>query len=243
MAHEPYFREGKKGGTALLFIHGFLGSPDHFIPFYDLCPDGVAIRNILLAGHGGTTKEFGRASMREWKKQVSGEVDKLAARYNKIIIAGHSMGTLFAMEESLREGKVKALFLLQSPLRIAVKPTAAINSIKSIFGRIDETDEVGKAYDQSHSVELTLKVWQYIPWIPRYLELFKESKKGRETIKKVTVPCRIFQSRKDELVPIKSVRDIPRKENIRLEVLPHSYHFIYGKEDEERIKKAFSELF
>ena len=101
---------------------------------------------------------------------------------------------------------------------------------------------MGKAYNRAHSVKLNLKLWEYIGWIPRYLELFREVKSGRINIQKVEVPCFIFQSKKDELVSFKSVKFIPEKENIRLTVLKNSAHFIYDKEDFEVVLDTFKEI-
>jgi len=242
MAHETYIRR-TGGNTAVLFIHGFLGSTEHFAPFIEYVPESIGIYNILLEGHGGSAMEFAHASMKKWKKQVSEAVDELLGRYEKIIIAGHSMGTFFAMEEAIRSGgRVKALFLLDIPLKIAVKPTAAINSFKSIFNLISDDDETGKAYNNSHSVELTKCFWLYLLWIPRYLELFRESGKARETVRKLNTECVIFQSAKDELVSRKSEKYIPERENFKLHILQDSAHFIYSHEDMEMMKKEFLKL-
>ncbi len=243
MAHKTYIRH-TDGDTAVLFIHGFLGSTEHFEQFIPSVPKNCAIYNILLQGHGGSALEFGRASMRKWKAQVDDAVCKLTERYSDIIIMAHSMGTFFAMDAALKYPKsVKALVLLQSPLKIAVRSYAFVNTIKSLFNLIPENDEAGLAYRRSHSVRLTLRIWEYIGWIPRYLELFREARRARTVITKIGHPCYIFQSKNDELVSMKSMRFIPNKPNIRTEVLPASAHFIYSDGDYLRINSVFEPLF
>jgi len=153
------------------------------------------------------------------------------------------MGTLFAYSLATKyPEKIKAMLMLGTPLKIGVRMTACINSLKSIFGFISDDDEVGKAYQKAHSVKLTLKLWQYIGWIPRYLELFREAKDGRVNIQKVEAPCFIFQSKKDELVSFKSVKFIPEKENIHLTVLKNSAHFIYDKNDFKMVTYGFKKI-
>lgn len=242
MAHETYIKDVKGAESVVLFIHGFLGSPEHFERFIALVPENVSIYNILLKGHGGSVVDFGNASMQEWKRQISDIVDMLSKNYKKIYIAAHSMGSFFAMESALKYPDiVKMIFLLQTPLKIGVKPNAAINTFKSFFNIFND-DEVGRAYKNSHSVKLNFRIWEYIWWIPRYFELFKESHAARNTILKLKTPCMIFQSAKDELVSIKSVKYIPDKENISLSILDKSAHFIYNKEDIAFLEKNFCEM-
>lgn len=242
MAHEEYIRH-TDGDRVVLFIHGFLGSPEHFEKFIELVPKDYGIYNVLLYGHGGTVKDFSSASMKIWKSQILKILKELDEKYKEIIIVSHSMGTLFSYSLAIKyPEKIKTMLLLATPLKIGLKWTACVNSLKSLFGIISDDDEVGKAYNRAHSVRLNLKLWEYIGWIPRYLELFREAKAGRINIQKVNVPCFIFQSGKDELVSFKSIKYIPKKENIHLSVLNNSAHFIYDKEDFKIVLDKFKEI-
>ncbi len=242
MAHKEYIRH-TDGNRVVLFIHGFLGSPEHFESFIDLVPENCGIYNVLLRGHGGNVRDFAGASMKQWKEQVENIIFELNEKYREIIIVAHSMGTLFAYDLSAKYPEcIKALLLLGTPLKIGVKVTAFVNSFKSLLGLISDEDEVGKAYDKAHGVKLNLKLWEYIGWIPRYLELFSESKRSRTTIENVNVPCYIFQSAKDELVSRKSEKFIPQKENIALTVLEKSAHFIYDKNDFTKVTEVFLDI-
>lgn len=242
MAHKEYIRH-TDGEKMVLFIHGFLGSPEHFEKFIELVPKEYGIYNVLLYGHGGTVGDFSSASMKIWKSQIEHILKELDEKYEEIIIVAHSMGTLFSYSLAIKNPeKIKAMLMLGTPLKIGVKWTAFLNSLKSVFGFISDADEVGKAYEKAHSVKLSLKLWEYIGWIPRYLELFREAKAGRSNIQKVSVPCFIFQSKKDELVSFKSIKFIPEKENIYLTVLKNSAHFIYDKEDFKIVLDKFKEI-
>ena len=238
MEHKEYIRVKKEANTAVLFIHGILGSPRHFDDFIKNMPENISVYNMLLKGHGKGVKDFAKASMKEWKKQTAKLSEKLCREYDNVIIAAHSMGTFFAMEEAVKHpDKIKHIFLLQSPLKIAVKPMAFVNTFKVFFNIMD--DEASRAYKNSHSIKLNMRLWEYIGWIPRYLELFKESKDSRSAILKLKTPCSIYQSAKDELVSKKSVKYIPDKPNIKLYVLENSTHFIYDKNDFSRMLLNF----
>lgn len=242
MAHETYMKHIDGADTVALFIHGFLGSTEHFERFINTLDDDVSVYNVLLDGHGKGVREFGRTSMEIWKKQISGIVDELAAKYKNIYIVAHSMGTFFAMYEAVKYPEpIKGLFMLQTPLKICVKPSAAINTLRSFFDKFND-DAVAHAYKKAHSVKLSFRFWEYINWIPRYFELFKESRLSREIILNVDIPCYIFQSKKDELVSMKSLNYIPHKENIKVTVLQNSAHFIYSEKDFLLLENKFCEM-
>lgn len=237
--NQSYIRH-TNGDRVVLFIHGFLGSPKHFDTMVPLVPHDCAIYNIQLLGHGGSVRDFAEASMKEWKAQVDRVVRELAERYAGIKIVAHSMGTLFAIEAAVRyPAAIKELLLFQAPLKIAVSPAAIANTVR----RIPASYDAGLAFEKARGVRFSFRFWEYLGWIPRYLELFAEEKRGRETIKRLTVPCTIFQSRNDELVSIRSVDYIPKRPNIRLHILENSGHFIYDDADFEQMKQAFLDLF
>ncbi len=149
MAHKTYVKEVVGGNTAALFIHGFLGSPEHFERFIPKLSETVSVFNILLTGHGGTVSDFADASMDAWKKQVTQEVERICNKYNSVYIVAHSMGTFFAMEAAnAHPDRVKGVILLQTPLKIGVKPSAAINTFKSFFNIFGD-DEISRAYKAS----------------------------------------------------------------------------------------------
>jgi len=240
--HKEYIHRIDGAKTAVLFIHGIVGSPRHFDKFVDKC-EGVSVYNILLCGHGKGVTDFSKASMKMWKEQVSTVVEELCGRYDNIYLVSHSMGTLFSVQEALKHpDKIKKMLFLQTPLYIRVKAVAVKNSLKTLFGRMDGDDEISRAYRLAHSIKLNLKLWQYIGWIPRYLELFAESRKTREIFPLVDTPTFVFQCQKDELVSPKSIKYIPDKPNVELVVLQNSTHFIYDKNDEKLMLDCFEKM-
>ena len=115
--HSPYTRTGT-GPNAVLMIHGIAGSPGHFRDLVPVIPEAFSIYNILLDGHSGRVENFSRSSMAKWKTQVSGTLADLFARHEKVVIVGHSMGTLFAIQAAIdHPEKIPRLFLLSVPTR------------------------------------------------------------------------------------------------------------------------------
>lgn len=239
MSHTEYVRD-VKGDTVVLFLHGILGTPDHFKDFVDLVPVECAVYNILLDGHGKRAENLSKTSMKKWKEQVHTTVEYLAERYDKIIIVAHSMGTLFAVNEGVKfNKKVRALFLLSTPLAVNVKLKAFTNSLKVVFDKEENLDEVAKAMKYGCSIDLDRRVWSYIGWIPRYAELLAEVSKTREILPMLDIPCYIFQSKHDELVSLKSDEYFKTNPEITYYLLESSCHFYYSNHDRAIMHREF----
>ena len=226
--------------TAVLFIHGIVGTPRHFDDLIPLLPDTVSVHNLLLAGHGGSARDFARASMREWEQQVEAAIAALAETHQHIYLVAHSMGALLSIEAALRHKEVEKLFLLAVPLRIALTPAMARNSWKVYGGNIAPNDHAALAAQRCCGVAQTKNPLPYLGWIPRFLELFSKVRMVHKLLPKLTTPSLAAQSMKDELVSPRAMDDLQRNPHITLLPLPHSGHYYYPPADKETLHKAFT---
>lgn len=228
--------------TAVLFLHGIVGTPDHFRVFVPLVPDSVSVCNLLLLGHGGSVKDFSKASMAAWNRQVDETVNRLLETHEHLVIAAHSMGTLFAIRQAIvRKDRIKALYLLASPLRIRMKWNSVTNSLKTCMG-LQKNDPVSLAAKEAYGIAADWRLWRYLGWIPRYLELLRESKKTRDYLPDLTTPCHVFQSRNDEVVSVRSCDLFAENPNITCSILEHSSHYYYHPQDLAFLKQQFLSL-
>ena len=229
---------------AVLMIHGIVGSPAHFKNLIDVIPEDMTLHNILLDGHGKGVSDFGRSSMKKWKEQVSGEINALLETHSKVFIVAHSMGTLFAINEAIKNpDRISALFLLSVPTRPHVRFSTFITSLKAMWG--------GKGKDVERmladtSIKLSPYPWKYLSWIPRYAELLSEIHRVRKILPMLKVSARAFQSQTDELVSARSVKDLEGHPYIQTTVLYDSGHFDYGDKDtaflRTELKTAIEEI-
>ena len=226
--------------TAVLFIHGIVGTPRHFDDLIPLLPDTVSVHNLLLAGHGGSARDFARASMREWEAQVEAAIAALAKNHPHIYLVAHSMGALLSIEAALRHKEVKKLFLLAVPLRIALTPAMVGNSWKVYRGTIAPDDHAALAAQRCCGVAQTKNPLPYLGWIPRFLELFSKISTVRKLLPKLTTPSLAVQSTKDELVSPRAMDELRRNPHITLLPLPHSGHYYYPPADKEALHEAFT---
>ncbi len=227
---------------AVLMIHGIVGTPDHFKDLLPLIPEGWSVCNLLLDGHGKGVREFGASSMKTWKAQVSARLEELLKTHERVLIVGHSMGTLFAIRAAVeRPERIAGLFLLNIPMRVHLPPRTLLAALKNAFGVVHEDDRVAWAMKNDCSVALTPYLWQYIPWIPRYVELLREICRVRKLLPQLGVPTQAFHSRKDELVSNRALRDLQRYPQIALSVLEQSGHFGHEDCDLQRLQAALGQ--
>lgn len=245
MAHEEYIRLVPGARYAVLMVHGILGSPDHFRDLLPLVPETWSVCNILLDGHGGGPEDFAATNMDRWRNQVFSRLEELFASHEKVVIAAHSMGTLFSLQASLRwPDRIGGLFLLGSPTRVFVQPATAVNSVLMNFGYVNPNDRSAVDMQREVSVRTTPWVLTYVTWVPRFLELFREIHRTRKILPRITVPTQVFQSKNDELVHFSSRHDFEDHPVIVCTNLceEHSGHFGYDDGDLALLQERFTAM-
>lgn len=229
--HAPWERLSD-GDTAVLFIHGIVGTPRHFRFLADSFPLSWSLFALRLAGHGGDVRAFGKASMQEWIAQVETKLLCLCERYRRVILVGHSLGTLLSLDVAHRHpDKIAGMILFAVPVCIRLTLKAPWDLLHVMVERVREDDPSMVATRDAYGVDVDRRFWRYIPWIPRYLELFSLSWKTRKTIKEITVPCYVIQSRNDEMVSRRSLNILGRNTSFVIEELPASSHHYYPPDD------------
>ena len=224
----------------VIFIHGILEGPQQFNDFILNVPDSFSSINVLLPGHGGTVEEFANSNMFLWKQHLYTIIEEEQSHYDDIILVGHSMGTLLAVDCSLvYPDKIKGLFLLAMPTRIRLTLTGAINSLKVGANRINEFNPLECAAKRAYSLTPTLS-YNYLRFIPRYFELFKECYQVKSSLQNLTIPFIIFQSGQDEFVAPSSINDFSSYPHCYL--LKESGHFYYIKSEREQILSHFQDF-
>lgn len=231
---------------AVLFIHGIVGTPNHFRKAVDLealVPQDWSCRNLLLPGHGQGVKEFAESSGKQWGAYVRDEFLELAETHEAVLIAGHSMGTLFALQlaEEYPE-KVCGLFLLNVPLRPWLRLWGIANCIRLALGRVRTRIPREEAILTACGAEPTKCLWRYLTWIPRFLDLFGQISRTESSLTEPEMPYQIIHSRKDELVSDRTVPALRRKGLVQLKELEYSTHFYYIPGEKEEIVTAFREM-
>ncbi len=242
--HKEYRKKVKDSSTVILFIHGILGTPIHFKKFIKYVPKNWSICNLLLTGHGLGVEEFAKSNIDIWKNQVHEEIEILKQSYDNIYIVAHSMGTLFAINETIVDdlSKIKNLFLLAPPLNTILKPAIVRCSFNILFDKIKENDLVGIASKEAYGIDIDRNLFKYLSWIHVYLGLFKEIKNVRKDMGKLNIPSEVFISKNDELVSTSAIKYFENNEKFKIYELKNSSHFYYEASDYEFLLNKFKEF-
>ena len=242
MDHKPYFRYVPGSHYAVLMIHGIAGTPAQFRDLIPVIPENWSVYNILLDGHGGSVKDFSKTCMDSWKVQVDTQLHILFARHRQVLIVGHSMGCLFAIQAAVRAAKrVPALFLLQPPMRPQLPLATCVGTVQLALGKVKPGSRA-QAMQNSTAMELTPKLWQYLGWAPRFLELFREISYTKKLLPQLQVPCKSFLSAHDELVSPRAQEHLENHPFIENTILPDSGHFAYSPEDTALLQQELKKL-
>ncbi len=241
--HAAYVREVPGSRCAVLFVHGILGTPrffDFLLP--DIPPDWT-VHNVLLSGHGGDVRDFAHASMAAWRRQVASELSCLSAAHERVIVCGHSMGTLLAIDAAhAHPEQVQGLLLLAVPVRLSLDVHSCLRSIALALGMRNADREETRALTRAYGVSADRRVWRYAGWVPRYLELFGEIAAVRRMLPDLKTHGVALQSARDEMVSLRSLRCLARCPALQIGLLPGSGHYAYAPEDEKRIHQALLAL-
>lgn len=223
---------------AILFVHGILGNREFFDFLLPHVPADMTAVCLLLSGHGGSARDFGRASMKQWREEVHEALLKLRKTHDKVFVAAHSMGTLFAVAEAVG-GYADSLFLMNPPLKI--RPTVRLftTSLKVFFNKIDADDVRTQDAVKAYGIDRDTNLLHYAGWIPRYFELFAEIRSVRPLVSQLEVPVTVFTAERDEMVSPASADYFAALPQAHIHRLSESGHYHYTGEERGLIVAAF----
>lgn len=242
MHHKEYYHIVPNADTAVLFIHGILGTPRHFDNLIAMLPSSLSVYNVLLDGHGKQAKDFSNTSMAKWEQQINTIVTDLLSSHKHIYIVAHSMGTLFAIEQAIQCENVGGLFLLAVPIIPAPKVQMFRNAFKVYRGNIRIDDRFGIAAKASCSITQSKSPIQYYGWLLRYFELFRKIHATRKALPMLRTPTIAIQSRLDEMVSKKADKYLLAHSKMDVYTLENSYHYLYDPADFSTVELLFSKF-
>lgn len=237
--HVEYKRIADGARVAVLCIHGILGTPNHFRELIPLIPKEYSVYAMVTAGHCAGVRDFSKSSLKMWEESVQKAIDELLLTHEEIYIVGHSMGTLFAIDQALMEPRVTRLFCLSIPIKVGFRLRMIPMALKIYTKKIKDDDIITLTIRECYGCVDSKNIFLYLGWIPRYLDLFKKIRETRKKLDKLDTPCTAYQSMLDELVSPKSIKILKRESKIRVEILDKSTHFYYEPTELDFLKREF----
>ena len=204
--HIPTYKKCNDTDRAVVFIHGFMGSPNQFTDLADaVYNNGCSCMSILLPGHGVGMNGFVKFGVADWERHVQNEIDIIKHEYKEIFLVGHSMGGLLALNASLiKENNIAGVVLISTPLKVNLL------NLKSLWQKIrlltfSNNNEIKSVYIKSNGIG-KLKIFTYPSIISPFINFYKLIKKTKKHLSQVFVPVLIFQSKNDETASYKSAK-------------------------------------
>jgi carboxylesterase len=196
-------QQKKQNPLGVLIIHGFTATLDSIKLLYlSLSELGIPVSMPLLTGHGAASPEALRGVRWEaWMKDAEQALQKLSFEAEQIIVIGHSMGALLALNLAARyHNKIDSLVLVAPAIRLVsvLAPGRPLHFAAPLLSRIIRN--WGLKGDFS-GPECSTCIPHYT-WVPTdaILSFFELIKKSMEVLGRVTVPILIMHNRNESTV-------------------------------------------
>jgi carboxylesterase len=187
--------EGDGGGV--LALHGFTGSPSSMAGVATAMTEaGLHVEVPRLPGHGTHVTDMVRTRWPDWTAEVAAAYQRLAARTERIVVVGQSMGGTLALWTALHHPAVRGLVLVNP----VTEPQPA--DVRAMLGELlaDGTDVVpgiGSDIAEPGVVEVSYPATPVAPLISLLDDgvVPITSRYGA-----LTMPLLLFTSRQDHVV-------------------------------------------
>ncbi len=227
------------GPTGVLVIHGFTGSPQSMRPIASaMAAAGHTVEMPLLPGHGTTVDDMLTTGWADWTAAVETAYLDLAARTDRVVVSGLSMGGSLTLWLATRHADIAGIVLINAAAvadpelmdGLQAFVDSGATTIDAIGGDIAKEGVVEVAYDQTPLAPLLSLQHGLLDMAPE--------------LSKITMPTLVITSRDDHVVPPTSSDFIA--DNITAEAerlwLDDSFHVATLDHDEQRIIDAVADM-
>ncbi len=116
----------------ILLTHGLSDSPyfmRHLAAFFQ--ENGFLVMVVLLPGHGTQPGDLLDENWQEWASTVDYGVNQLSVEVDEVYLGGFSAGGALSLYQSMRDQRVRGLFLFAPAL--SVSPKAALANLHKLY--------------------------------------------------------------------------------------------------------------
>lgn len=192
---EPF--AASNGPHGVLVLHGYTGCPQSMRPLAEAFADaGFSVELPLLPGHGTEVADLIPTRFADWLGAAEETYQRLAARCDRTVVAGLSMGGTLTLEVARRYPEIAGAVVV-NPL--VVPPAESFLDILrgSLEGGVDVLPGIGSDIAKEGAAELA---YDGTP-IEAALSLFAAAAELAEHLDEIRCPLLLLQSRADHLVP------------------------------------------
>lgn len=199
---QPYYYPGSVVGC--LLIHGFTSTPAELRVIGEaLAAQGYTTKGILLPGHGTRPEDLLQISHQDWIDAAQHGINELKKTCKKIVVIGHSMGGLLALQMAARN-KVEGVVTIAAALKPSDRKVYLAWLLKYF-----KTFVQGSARPRPEQEQQYLLHYPYFP-VASVAELQRLAAQTRAILHQVTSSALIIQTEDDQTVRPESAEIIHR---------------------------------
>lgn len=228
------------GPVGVLAIHGFTGSPQSMRPIAEaMAARGYTVELPRLPGHGTSVEDMLTTDWSDWSAAVESAYVDLAARTEKVVVTGLSMGGTLTLWLATRHPEIAGIVPINAAAMIDPELVAGVQAfvdsgaetMDAIGGDIKKEGVVEVAYDQT-------------PLRPLLSLSHAIADDVVPNLSAITMPTLVITSREDHVVDPTSSDVIAGGVAVDAERLwlEDSYHVATLDNDEQRIIDAVIEF-
>jgi carboxylesterase len=191
---EPMSVEG--GPVGVLVLHGFTGNPQSMRPLAEaIAAAGHGVEMPLLAGHGTSIEDMLATRWSDWSADAEAAYERLAARSERVVVAGLSMGGSLTCWLATRHPGIAGIVCINPATRAASEVRDFIQGMVDAGEEI--MDGIGSDVKKDGVEELAYKGTPLRP----LLSMFDAANELDGHFARITCPVLIFTSVEDHVVP------------------------------------------
>lgn len=195
--------------TVLLFIHGITASPSEVYPTARLVHEKAqcSVKGILLPGHGTSLADLSKTRWTDWYETVEVEITELKKQYNRVFVAGLSMGGLLSLYAGIKIPDIHGVISINAPIFLKIP---AVDILAPILGLVCKN--IPKANNQwNKELDEQGRFHYHVTPIDAFQSMWQLRHKVVEGLNTITVPLMVAQAALDETVRSDSGRFIANR--------------------------------
>jgi carboxylesterase len=191
---DPWSHEG--GPVGMLCIHGFTGNPSSMRGVAEAAAAaGLSVELPRLPGHGTTVDDMMTTTWADWTAEADAAYGRLAARTEKVVVAGLSMGGSLTLWLGTRHPEIAGLVCINP----ATMPQPA-EIVAMVQGMVDEGETLmpGIGSDIAKP-DVHESAYEGTP-LPPLISLMAGLAELQDALPTVTTPLLLMNSPEDHVV-------------------------------------------
>jgi carboxylesterase len=195
---EPWSAPG--GPHGVLVLHGFTGNPQSLRGLAEaFAAAGFAVELPLLPGHGTSVDDLVGTAWPDWSASAEAAYEELAARVDKVVVVGLSMGGSLTAWLASRHPEIPGIVCVNPALSVPAEMVAALDEV--LAGGTDRIPAIGGDVADPAGRE---KAYDATPLAP-LLSLAAAAAELGDDLGKITCPVLLMTSPQDHVVdPVNS---------------------------------------